>query len=483
MLDFVNPIRLMHLDDDPLALTQMERAVAAFVGARAFVVEAFEDAGPMLAAAAAHPPDVALLDVHLKGATSSGIDVIPRLRAVAPSALVVMLSNDLAAAREAIAAGADDFVLKRAAAAEVLMQVQSTLQLVARYALPPRGTAAPASAAVGATMEAIGRRVAMIVASAITAVHVTGESGVGKEVVASLFQAASGAGVPFVRVNCGAFAESLLERELFGHAKGSFTGAVEARPGLIEAASGGWLFLDEIATLKAPAQIALLRALESHEVTRIGEQKARSVDFRVISASNVALPELVARGEFRGDLWQRLCEGVIDVPPLRERRSEIPALLAHFCRTEKGGPYRLSPEAEALLAAATWEKGNVRELRNCVRSMTERHVDKLLTPMGIPAWAWDGLGTLETPPEPATEAGVGAVTISLDGAPPPTFAAMTDVLLVAVLRAYAVRSPRPSFRQTSATLGLARSTLAYRVKMLRERGLLNEAEIAGWFTA
>ena len=189
---------------------------------------------------------------------------------------------------------------------------------------------------------------------------------------------------PFVKMNCGSIAANLVESELFGYAKGAFTGAASHKIGLLEAASGGWLFLDEVASLSESAQIALLRAIENQEVIRIGESTPRKISVRFIAASNVSLLEKVQMGSFRNDLWQRLCETEIILKPLRDRKHEIPDLIQFFCKTMKGGPYIIEETALNVLCQLPWQEGNVRELRNCLRAMTEHQTNKILTPLGIP---------------------------------------------------------------------------------------------------
>ena len=232
-------------------------------------------------------------------------------------------------------------------------------------------------------MRKICQRVPQIINSAISSVYIEGESGTGKEVVADLFGSFA-RNTPFVKLNCGSIAPSLLESELFGYVKGAFTGALSNKAGIIETASGGWVFLDEVASLSKSAQVALLRVLENQEVIRLGESHSRKINVRFIAASNVCLSHLVEEGKFRNDLWQRLCETEIILKPLRERRSEIPELIEYFCKNMRGGPYQIEKTAMNVLSQMPWDDGNVRELRNCLRAMTENQNNGILSPMGIP---------------------------------------------------------------------------------------------------
>ncbi len=224
----------------------------------------------------------------------------------------------------------------------------------------PRSSRSPA-------MEHLYRLVDSVAQSDIT-VLLRGETGSGKEVVAEQVHARSPrAHRTLVKLNCAALPEHLLEGELFGYEKGAFTGATQAKPGLVEAAEGGTLFLDEIGELPPATQAKLLRVVESREVLRLGSLKPRSVDLRIVAATHRDLEEMVARGSFRQDLYYRICGVMLVIPPLRERTSEIPTLanelVARACRESKRPIISISDAAMSLLLAYSWP-GNVRELRN-----------------------------------------------------------------------------------------------------------------------
>jgi DNA-binding NtrC family response regulator len=209
-----------------------------------------------------------------------------------------------------------------------------------------------------------------LVAPARISVILLGETGVGKEVMAGrIHELSPRSGRPLVRLNCAALPEPLLESELFGHERGAFTGAIQRKIGLIETADGGTLFLDEVAELPLATQAKLLRVLESREVTLVGGVSPSPVDVRFIAATNADLDALVARGVFRSDLYYRLQGITLRIPPLRDRRSEIPALVrtfaAQFARAAGRPEPRVSPEAMQRLASADWP-GNIRELRNVI---------------------------------------------------------------------------------------------------------------------
>ncbi len=226
--------------------------------------------------------------------------------------------------------------------------------------------AQPLGAHAQADAESVTRLVDLVAASNLSVV-LLGETGVGKEVTAARIHAGSPrrAG-PFVRINCAALAETLLESELFGHERGAFTGAVKAKTGLLEAANGGTVLLDEVGEMPLTTQAKLLRVLESREIMRVGSVETRAIDVRLVAATNRDLPSFVAAGGFRSDLYFRLNGITIRVPPLRERRAEILPLAQLFlAQASQGHPAAFTPAALAKLESHAWP-GNVRELRNVV---------------------------------------------------------------------------------------------------------------------
>jgi transcriptional regulator with PAS, ATPase and Fis domain len=232
-------------------------------------------------------------------------------------------------------------------------------------------------------------------------VLITGESGVGKEVIAQLIHRRSRrAHTPLVTINCAAIPDSLLESALFGHVRGSFTGAIEDRRGLLDMAHGGTIFLDEIGEMSLRMQALLLRFLENGELQRVGADRAQArVDVRVIAATNRHLFERIASKDFREDLYYRLNVIHITIPPLRERREDIPVFLQHFLRTysERHGipAPDLTPEAYGQLVAYGWP-GNIRELKNVVERLIVRHRGNVLDVADLPA-------EIQRPPQPAGE--------------------------------------------------------------------------------
>jgi transcriptional regulator with PAS, ATPase and Fis domain len=282
-----------------------------------------------------------------------------------------------------------------------------------------------------------------------------------------------------------------LESELFGHVKGSFTGAMADKKGLIEAASGGWIFLDEVATLSPSAQVALLRVIENQELLRVGSTQPKQIQVRVLSATNEPLPLLVKEGKFRKDLWQRLCEAEIILPPLRERPGEIEPLVRLFCSVMPGGPYTVSETALEVLVSLPWKAGNVRELRNCLRAMTEFHVNKLLTPLSIPDRIWkcldDEVMPMEKENEPEATAPAAIKTIaskqseeiriSFDTTQPISYDHMSDVLLLELTKKLTEHRGKLSLRQLAKIIGVSRSTLSGRLKALVQKNIIGLNEL------
>jgi two-component system nitrogen regulation response regulator NtrX len=353
---------------------------------RDVLVQLFEYDGHEVAAAAdgheglelqrSFSPHVTLLDVKMPG--MDGLETLARIRDEDPGAVVVMISGHgtIDTAVEATRNGAFDFLEKPLDSDRLLVTL--------RNALDVRGLSARVEALeneieshheiVGASYP-IRRVVERIerVAPTDARVLVTGENGTGKELVArAVHRLSSRADGPFVEVNCAAIPSELIESELFGHMKGSFTGAVADRAGKFEQADGGTLFLDEIGDMSLTAQAKVLRALEEGVVTRVGGRRSLSVDVRVVAATNKDLEGEIAEGRFREDLFYRLNVVPVQVPPLRERRDDIPMLVRHFsehmARKDRFRPRPFTTDAVRRLQSLEWP-GNVRELRNTVERL------------------------------------------------------------------------------------------------------------------
>jgi DNA-binding NtrC family response regulator len=315
----------------------------------------------------------ALTDLRMPGA--SGLDLVRELKARDPGAIVLVLTafGNAQAAAEAIARGAYDFVSKPVDLAQLRLVLARALERrqleVENRALKRREGGDEGIVGSSPQMIEVMKQAARVAPTQAT-VLVTGETGTGKERVARLVHDYSTrASRRFVAVNCGALAEGLLESELFGHVKGAFTGAVAARPGVFREADGGTLFLDEVGDVSPALQVRLLRALQEREIVPVGAETPVPVDVRLIAATRRDLAAMVRAGTFREDLYYRLHVVTLALPPLRERRQDLPALVDHFLRLTAAklgrGPIGIEPGAQAALLAYDWP-GNVRELENVI---------------------------------------------------------------------------------------------------------------------
>jgi len=339
-------------------------------------VRSAEDGPDAILAAAAFHPDVIFLDVKMPG--MDGLDVLERLRTESPGSLVVMISGHgtIATAVEATRRGAYEFLEKPLDTDRLLVTVERALELKGltesiadlKSQVESRYEIVGTSYQVRQVLERVEK-----VAPTEARVLVTGENGTGKELVArAIHRLSSRAEQAFVEVNCAAIPSELIESALFGHMKGSFTGAVADRTGKFEQADGGTIFLDEIGDMSLEAQAKVLRVLEQGVLTRVGGSKQIVVDVRVIAATNKDLEQEIEDGAFREDLFYRLNVVPIRIPPLRERRDDIPMLVGHFCEKMANGrgvlTKHFSGAAVERLQALSWP-GNVRELRNTVERL------------------------------------------------------------------------------------------------------------------
>jgi two-component system response regulator AtoC len=364
--------RILIVDDDDALRESLQLVLAA----DGYDVGVAHDGPAALLQVEASPIDVVLCDLRMPGV--DGLELIPQLLHRAPGSTVILMSayGTAELAIEAMQLGAYDYLAKPFEPSEVLLTIRKAKerermrranQLLRRdvqRAVGERPIVA-ASAKMIEVLELIERT-----AEFKSTVLLTGESGTGKEVLARALHAQSPRRhEAFVAVNCGAIPENLLESELFGHSKGAFTGADRARRGLFVEATGGTLFLDEIGELPAPLQVKLLRALQEEEIRPLGASKPQQVDVRVVAATSRDLEADVESGRFREDLFYRLNVVRIEVPPLRERREDIPLLVDHFLirfRDLLGKPVRgIAEDALERLTLYPWP-GNARELENVI---------------------------------------------------------------------------------------------------------------------
>jgi two-component system nitrogen regulation response regulator NtrX len=358
------------VDDEP----NIRRMVGALLASEGYEVREAPDGARGVALAVESEPDIALVDLMMPGELD-GIGVLTALRERTPDLPVVMMSGraGLSDAVRATKLGAFTFLEKPLTPEGVLLALASALELrqVRREARTLRADLAVGSEMIGSS-PALRRVREMIakVAPSDARVLITGESGTGKELVAAAIHAGgTRKDRPFVRVNCAAIPRDLVESEMFGHERGAFTGATDRRIGRFELADRGTLLLDEVGDLGAEAQAKLLRAIESGEIERVGGSKPIRVDVRVLSATNKDLTRAVADGSFREDLYFRLNVIPLEIPPLRDRPDDVPALVRHFSALHRGrtGQPLTSWSADAIDALTRYRwPGNVRELANIV---------------------------------------------------------------------------------------------------------------------
>ena len=322
-------------------------------------------------------PDLIVMDIRM--GQQSGLDTLKELRQMNPKQVVVMMTayGTSQTAIEAMKRGAYDYVLKpfdiphlKVLLFEALAAARAMKQIVA---FPTKLNAEESAQTIVGNSPAMQQVYKLIgqVAPTSTTILITGESGTGKELVArAIFQNGSRANKPFIAINCAAIPENLLESELFGHEKGAFTGALAQRIGKFEQCDGGTLFLDEIGDMPMTTQTKILRVLQEGEFSRVGNNQSIKTDVRIIAATNKDLWQAVQRKEFREDLFYRLNVVRLNLPPLRERSTDIPLLVGYFINKfrlkQPTGPSQIADEALAAIQRSTWP-GNVRELENCIQ--------------------------------------------------------------------------------------------------------------------
>jgi two-component system response regulator AtoC len=383
-----NPIHLLIVDDDDQLRQTLVRRFQR-QGNQVIEAASGEEA---LDKSARNRLDVVLLDLHLPG--MGGIDVLGRLKEAQPDLEVLLLTahGSVETAIQAMKRGAYDYLTKPFHLPELEIHIEKAYEKVQlsrrerqwldqiRYE-SPRHRLVGSSPAMQKVIQLLEK-----VAPTDATVLVRGASGTGKELVARALHYNSPRSTrPLVTINCASLQETLLESELFGHEKGAFTGALQAKTGLLEVAEGGTLFIDEIAEMAPGLQAKLLRVLEDRRFRRVGGTQEIQADVRVVAATNKPLEEEIKANRFRDDLYYRLNVVTIELPPLRERRQEISELVEHFLTTRHVGPtrYRIDPEALAALQAYDWP-GNVRELANVIERAQILAENQLITLDDLP---------------------------------------------------------------------------------------------------
>ena len=465
-----NPRRVLVIDDEPFARQVVRRYLE---NAGWDVLEAATSAEAWKILSAGPEPQAILLDVMLDG--ENGLDFLDKIMALRPTPVIVMTAmEDVATVVRAMRSGAYDFLVKPADRERILTAVHNAAErseLVKENQTLRRRVRQEGIARTlvgeGRAMAALREEMERVVDSDIS-VCLLGETGTGKELVARwLHVHGPAANGPFVDLNCAAIPESLIESELFGHEKGAFTGAVGRHRGKLEQADGGTLFLDELGEMALPTQSRLLRVLQERTLVRVGGSEQTPFRVRLISATKKDLQEAVRGGTFREDLYFRVVVYPIRVPPLRERKEDLPLLVHHFIRKHREGSAAsvegFTPEALARLEQHDWP-GNVRELENAVHRALVAARGALLTPSDFPLVpglesasfaSWPPLQRPQSAPAPpAARATQSATLVTLE-----------DHERAAISQALA--AVNGNVKAAADRLQVARSTLYRRIKALR----------------
>jgi len=426
-------------------------------------------------------PDLVVLDIKMPG--MNGLEALAEIRKVDEAVPVAMISGHgtITDAMQATRLGAFDFIEKPFTSERVLVTVAKGLEVrelrqenrELKLAMESRYEIVGSSPALRRVLESVKRA-----APTNATVLLLGESGVGKELVArTIHRNSPRAGQRFVQVNCAAIPEELIESELFGHEKGSFTGATEKQIGKFEQADRGTIFLDEVGDMSPKTQAKVLRVLQEQEVERLGSARTIKVDVRVIAATNKNLEEAIQRGEFREDLYFRLNVIPILVPPLRERREDIPALVQHFARLigddHNMKPKRFDAAAIEALARYRW-RGNIRELRNAIERLLIMTASDVVHVEDLPGEVRTGEGGVravhpETAPPPAS---AGTETAGAVPAGAGTLREFKD----AAERAYLVQKLRENNWNISKTAEVIDTPRSNLYKKLEQYGIKQEVD-------
>ncbi len=379
--------------DDEMPIRRTLREILEF---EQYDVDEAEDGFECLSKVQKEKYDVVIMDIKMP--KMDGIETLERLQILSPETPVVMVSGhgNIETAVDAVKKGAFDYISKPPDLNRMLITIRNAME---KSELVTTTKVLQKKVLAGKGVNIIGESAPIVqikkllekVAPTDSRVLITGENGTGKELVARwIHEKSHRADGPMVEVNCAAIPSELIESELFGHKKGSFTGAIADRPGKFEQANGGTLFLDEIGDMSLDAQAKVLRALQESRITRVGDSKEIKVDVRVLAATNKDLRKEIAEGRFREDLYHRLAVIVVHVPSLNDRREDIPLLVEHFNRriSDDYGhpPKNFSPEAVKALQEHNWT-GNIRELANVVERLLIL-CDNTVTAEDVKTYVW-----------------------------------------------------------------------------------------------
>jgi len=398
--------RVLVVDDEP----SIRKVLQAHLAREGYAVELAADGGEAIGRLGGEPFDLVISDLKMPGV--GGLELLAHVRQHLPGLplIVITAHGTVDSAVEALKLGAFDYITKPFDLAELRVAVDKALRVerASRRSLQEDPAHKGRFDLIGVT-PSMQRVYSLVekVADSPTTVLLVGESGTGKELVARALHSHSGRrDAPFVSVNCGAIPENLFESELFGYEKGAFTGAVTSKPGRFELADGGTLLLDEVGELPRDMQVKLLRALQERKVERVGGIRSTAVDVRVIAATNVDLAAAVSAGRFRDDLYYRLNVIQIRLPPLRERREDIPLLVDHFLArfNERLGKHVVGVDADGMAALMAWGwPGNIRELENVIERGVLLSDAEVLGVDALPGLE----GSSSGPPRAADPDGVG----------------------------------------------------------------------------
>jgi two-component system nitrogen regulation response regulator GlnG len=500
---------ILIIDDD----SEIRYSLTRVLSSRDYVVTTAASGEEGVAAVRKSAPDLIFLDIRMGGI--SGIETLQHIRSINPRQLVILMTafGTAQTAIEAMKFGAFDYIMKPfdpqrlLVLAETALQARADMHAASGYK-PSINTEDYKEGIVGssAAMQEVFKTIGQVTASDVTVI-ITGESGTGKELVArSIYQHSHRAAKPFVAVNCAAIPENLIESELFGHEKGSFTGATAQRLGKFELCDGGTIFLDEIGDMTLATQTKILRVLQEGEIQRVGGTGTIKVDVRVIAATNKNLEDIVKARTFREDLYYRLNVVRIRMPPLRERPEDIPQIVDYVLQTlvkqKKTRVQKVAAEVMAILLRYRWP-GNVRELENVIyRSAVIAQGDTILLkdlPPEIREMAVVGSGTAPSIPIPTPEVPTASALVApVESAPaaaapaaaepglaPPPALTLGDALDFVYARLKeegtepvlerleremierVLRDERGNLMRASERLGMTRTTLRKRIDALK----------------
>lgn len=391
-------MKILHLDDEFVGQVSLRKSLERCALFEHLSYTPVRTATDFYAALEAHPNgyDCLLIDLHL-GDGDNGITIMENVRQRGCQSIIIILSNteNPLHMTEAIRKGADDFLSKEDDLDALVRGIyRCTVRSAERAASVEKGDPATSSQnlmpGAGETLRNVALKLERAIARGVAPILVRGESGTGKELIAEMIARRMPDATPFVRVNCATIQGDTMESELFGHVKGSFTGASDNKAGLFSVADGGWIFLDEVARLSERSQASLLRVLESGEIRPLGSARTQKVSVKIVSATNEDLEELSHRGLFRRDLLERLRSYEIVLPPLRERsgreREEIlETLLERLNReVETAVPFRLDAASRRMLLTAPFRQSNVRELWKVLLSAAVETEDGAITASRLP---------------------------------------------------------------------------------------------------